>query len=485
MKKLKLMATGLAASFSLFAQNKPNIIYILADDLGYGDLKCLNENSQIPTPNFDKLSSEGMHFTDAHSNSSVSTPTRYGILTGRYCFRSSLKKNVLNGYSAPLIEKDRETVGSVLQKSGYETAIFGKWHLGLGWAKKEGAVNDNEKSKVQSNEKTTDFSAKLTDTPNDHGFDYSYIIPASLDMDPYVYIENRKVVNPTVNAIEGTNSIRGVMWRKGLASSDFEFPKTMENFTDKAISYISDYKSDKPLFVYLPLPAPHTPWVTNEKFLGKSGAGLYGDYVCQVDDEIGKILAAIDKKGWKENTLVIITSDNGADWNEKDKKAFPKHQVNYIYKGEKSDVWDGGHRVPFLVRWPKVIKAGSVSDHTVCLTDFTATAADITNQKLNKGVAEDSKSMLPIFKGKATRSNTRKEVVHHSIGGMFALRQGKWKFVDGEGSGGWTKLAVIDTSKVQLYDMKNDPTEKTNVYDKYPNIVKKLKKRLEEIKINK
>jgi arylsulfatase A-like enzyme len=476
----KILFSGLLLSGSLMAQNKPNIIYVLADDLGYGDLKSLNSNSQIPTPNLDRLCAEGMHFTEAHSNSSVSTPTRYGILTGRYAFRSSLKKGVLGGYSRPLIEKDRNTVASVLKQSGYQTAIFGKWHLGLGWVRKSGEKSLNTKNPDLTNANTTDFLAPLSDTPNDHGFDYSYIIPASLDMDPYVFIENRKVVNPNLKIVEGADGARGDFWRKGLCSEDFIIPNTLDKIADKAANYIANYKSDKPYFVYLPLTAPHTPWLPAEKFKGKSGAGMYGDFVCHVDDVVGRILDAVEKTGNSENTLIIFTSDNGSDWKPEDLKAFPKHQANYIFKGEKSDIWDGGHHVPFLVRWPKVIKKASVSKDLVCLTDFTATCAEITGQKINDGVAEDSFSMLSIFKGKSSTETTRKDLIHHGIFGMFSIRQGDWKFVDGKGSGGWS--AATDSLPGQLYNIKNDPSEKVNLYNKFPKKVEELKQRLEVIK---
>ena len=476
----KILISSFMLSGSLVAQEKPNIIYILCDDLGYGDLKCLNANSQIPTPNLDRLCAEGMHFTDAHSNASVSTPTRYGILTGRYAFRSSLKKGVLNGYSRPLIEKERTTVATVLKKSDYLTAIFGKWHLGLGWTKKSDVTTVNTKNPDLTDAATTDFNAPLTDTPNNHGFDYSYIIPASLDMHPYVFIENRNVVNPNLKTIEGANGARGDFWRKGLCSNDFVLSQTLDIITDKASEYISGYRSDKPYFVYLPLTAPHTPWLPAEKFKGKSGAGVYGDFVCHVDDVVGRILDAVEKTGNSEKTLIIFTSDNGSDWKPEDLKAFPKHQANYIFKGEKSDFWDGGHRVPFLVRWPKVVPKASVSKDLVCLTDFIATCAEIIGQKLGKNVGEDSFSMLPILKGKSSVKTTRKDLVHHSAFGMFSLRQGDWKFLDGKGSGGWS--AATDSLQGQLYNMRVDPSEKINLFNKYPKKVEKLKQRLKEIK---
>jgi arylsulfatase A len=322
----------------------------------------------------------------------------------------------------------------------------------------------------------------LTDTPNDHGFDYSYIIPASLDMNPYVYIENRKVENPKIKNMAGSSKPRGVFWRKGLASADFDITQTLDHFSDKAINYISTYKSDKPFFLYVTLPSPHTPWLPGAKFKGMSGAGTYGDYVCHVDDVVGRILAAIDKKGLRGKTIVIFTSDNGADWKAGDKEAFPKHNANYIFKGEKSDIWDGGHHIPFLVRWPQGSKKETINEDLICLTDFTATCAELTGQKLLRGVGEDSFSMLAAIKGVSTPKTSRSEMVHHSINGMFALRSKQWKFVDGNGSGGWTKEAKPDAFEGQLYDMVKDQEEKVNLYATQPEIVKALRKRLNEIK---
>jgi arylsulfatase A-like enzyme len=482
MKKISLLTFGLAASLTAAAQNKPNTVYILTDDLGYGDLKCLNPNSQIPTTNMDRLSKEGVIFTNVHSNSAVSSPTRYGILCGRYAFRSTLKKGVLGGYSEPLIEKSRATAPQILQKAGYQTAIIGKWHLGLEWG-----ISKTLKPQLDSNNKvvpgsTVDYSLPLTDTPNDHGFDYSYIIPASLDMNPYVYIENRKVENPKMKMMAGSSSPRGVFWRKGLASADFDITQTLDHFSDRAINYIEKYKSPKPFFLYVTLPSPHTPWLPGAKFQGKSGAGTYGDYVCHVDDVVGRILDAIDKKGLKENTIVIFTSDNGADWKAGDKEAFPLHNANYIFKGEKSDIWDGGHHIPFLVRWPKVAKKGTVNQDLICLTDFFSTCVELTGQTIEPGAGEDSFSMLSAIKGTSTPKTSRTEMIHHSINGMFALRSGKWKFVDGNGSGGWTKEANPDKFEGQLYDMVNDPQEKVNLYASMPDVVKKLRARLNEIK---
>jgi len=456
---------GLGA-FGASAPAKPNIVYILADDLGWGDLRCYNPKSGVPTPNADKLATQAMRFTDMHSPSAVCTPTRYGILTGRYCWRSKLKKGVLNGYSPNLIEEDRLTVPQMLRDKGYYTAGVGKWHLGLG------------------NDAKTDFDKPLRPSPVTHGFDYYYGIPASLDMDPYVYFENDKVVQRATSETPGSSVPRGVFWRKGGIAPDFSIPDVLPNLTDKAISIIKDRaaKSQQPFFLYLALTAPHTPWVPKEKFKGRSTAGIYGDFVAAVDETIGNVMKALDDTGLAKNTLFIITSDNGADWKVEDKEKFV-HRANGSWKGEKADIWDGGHRIPFIARWPGQINAGTVSDQLGCLTDLMATTAAITGTTLPKTAGEDSFNLLPVFQGKA-KAPVRESIVHHSIDGMFSIRKGEWKLELGLGSGGFTKPARIDATpggpQGQLYNIAQDPAEAKNLWLERQDIVKSLTALLEK-----
>ena len=338
-----------------FSENKnPNIVYILADDMGYGDLSSLNENSGIQTPNMDKIVKEGIYFSDAHSNSSVCTPSRYGILTGRYAWRSNLKNGVLWGYDAPLIEKDRETVASFLKNNGYKTACIGKWHLGLGWKAKDSLkpIVKYEWTKVfkKGDNSNVDYN-KPVSGPNSLGFDYSYIIPASLDMTPYLYLENERAVEAPLAYTSGKSEDldgRGVFWRAGEVAPGFNFYKVLDEFSDKAVSYIESRKEEAtPFFLYLPLTAPHTPWLPSSLFEGKSKAGKYGDFVTQVDHTVGKILKALEKSGKSENTLIIVTSDNGSNWTLQDKQQF-KHRANYIFRGQKADIYEGGHHIPYI-----------------------------------------------------------------------------------------------------------------------------------------
>lgn len=464
---------------------KPNIVYILADDLGYGDIAYLNKKSQIETPNLDKLGRDGLVFTDAHSGSAVCSPTRYGILTGRYAFRSRLKKGVLGGYSPMLIEPERFTIADLLKKAGYQTGVIGKWHLGLDWA----PVNPSKKvdAKVYDDWTTTenlDIKKGIVKGPNDLGFDYSYIIPSSLDIPPYIYLENGKPTDDNLINVAGNKAPRGVFWRDGNGSESFRIEKTLNVFEQKAKKFLVDasHTSGKPFFLYLPLSSPHTPWLPSDKFKGKSKAGLYGDFVMHTDAIVGNVLKTLDSLGLSENTLVIFTSDNGADWKPGDKQLYPGHQANYIFRGQKSDIWEGGHHIPFLARWPKVIKKGSSTGQTICLTDFLATAASITNQKLPEDAAQDSFNFYSVLKNTSEKKPVRQSIIHHSIEGMFAIRRGKWKFVDGKGSGGWSSKGDISDPDGQLYNLEIDPAESKNLYHENEVVAKELKELLEKQK---
>lgn len=443
----------------------PNIIFILADDLGSGDLGAYNPESKVKTPHMDRLAKEGMRFTDAHSPSSVCTPTRYATLTGRYAWRSRLKSGVLWGYSPMLIEEGRETIASMLKKKGYHTAGIGKWHLGLGDAEK------------------TDYSKPLTPGPVTVGFDYYYGIPASLDMDPYVYIENdRPVQMPTAQVARSKHRRQGGggYWRAGPVAPDFKHIEVLPRTTEKAKQWLKTRamtRDAKPFFLYLPMSAPHTPWLPTEEFRGKSGAGYYGDFVRMVDHNVGEILKVLDEHKLVENTMVVMTSDNGSHWPVGDIKKYG-HAANLHYRGQKADIHEGGHRVPLLVRWPATVKPGSVVDQTVCLTDFYATIADIVEHEMSNDEAEDSFTLMPLLKNPEYNTAVRPATVHHSLGGMFAIRQGDWKLIIGRGSGGFTAPRKVKPKegepKGQLYHLGKDPSEQNNVYAEHPEVVKVL-----------
>ncbi len=451
-----LTALLLALPSALFAAEpaKPNIVYILADDLGYGDVKCLGgERSKIPTPNIDRLAAQGMIFTEAHSSSAVCTPTRYGILTGRYNWRTHKQKGVLNGYGEPLISADRLTVPALLKQHGYATACIGKWHLGMDISK-------------------SDPSAPVGNGPTTRGFDYYFGISASLDMPPFAFIENNRFTEaPTVEK---------KFQRKGAAAPGFEAVDVLPTLTRKAVEHIgAQAKAGQPFFLYMPLNSPHTPIVPSKEWQGKSGLGAYGDFVMETDWALGEVVAALEKNGIAGNTLLILTSDNGcspaAGLEDLEKQGhFPSEQR----RGYKADIWDGGHRVPFIARWPDRVKAGSRSDEIICLTDLMATSAEIVGAKVPGNAGEDSVSILPVLLGTANKP-VREAVVHHSISGKFAIRQGQWKLNLCPDSGGWSKGAPVKTPG-QLYDMSKDVGERTNEYAQHPEIVSRLTKLLEK-----
>jgi arylsulfatase A-like enzyme len=443
--------------------NHPNIVYILCDDLGYGDVHALNpERGKIPTPNIDRFVTQGMAFTDAHSGSSVCTPTRYGIITGRYSWRTHLQAGVLSGMSEPLIAPDRLTVASLLKHDGYATAAMGKWHLGLAFGK----------------DKWTD---PITDGPVQHGFDSFFGISASLDMPPFAYIDNNHFTQPPTQ----TKTFK----RTGPAAKDFEAVNVVPDLVKKASEYIgshaSDAKTGKPFFLYLALTSPHTPLVPTADWKGKSPLGTYGDFVMETDWAMGEVVKAVDSAGIADNTLIVFTSDNGCAPYIGVKELEAKgHYPSAQFRGYKSDIWDGGHRIPFIARWPARVKADSKSSQIICLTDLMATCADLMGEKLPDTAGEDSVSILPALLGQ-DKAPLREAVIHHSIQGLFAIRQGNWKLELCGGSGGWESPKEPEAAKkglpaIQLYNMTDDIGEMRNVESANPMVVARLTKLLEK-----
>lgn len=469
---MKNVFLATAAMLSLLSctekQKQPNIVFILADDMGYGDVSYFDNNSKLKTENLDRMAQEGVVFTDAHSSSSVSTPTRYGILTGRYNWRSTLKNNVLYGYDKALIPADRETMASMLRKNGYTTAGIGKWHLGWDW--------DN----IDAGKDKVDFSKPVQNGPTTRGFDYFYGFCGSLDMAPYVYIEND--MPTSLPDRETVNEGKYSWWRKGPTGADFVHEEVLPNLVDRACNYIKEKaKADQPYFLYLPLPAPHTPILPTEEFWGKSGIGEYGDFVLMVDAMVGKVLQAVKESGEDGNTIVVFTTDNGCSPAAGIKEMEAQgHRPNSIYRGHKADLFDGGHRIPCILRWPEGTKPHEVRQ-TVCLTDFYATFAAINGYKLMDSEGEDSYNLLPAIVSETEIDPIREATVHHSIDGQFTIRQGDWKLLLSASSGGWSAPTPTDTlaldslPPIQLYNMKDDPSETTNVEAEHPEIVSRLR----------
>lgn len=461
-------------------EKQPNIIYVLADDLGYGDVTAFNSDSKIATPNLDQMANEGMKFTDAHTSSAVCTPTRYGILTGRYNWRSRLKSGVLTGKSKALIPSTRTTIASLLKKKNYQTAFIGKWHLGWDWAKKTEQENPGEGWGAKDFD-NLDFSKPITNGPKELGFEYSYGHSGSLDMAPYVYVENGM---PTMIPTKTTVNKGQDFWRKGLTSDDFVHEDVTPNFFRRAISYVEEKaKQEKPFFLYLALPSPHTPILPTKEFQGKSGLeNPYGDFVMEVDAYMGQLLAQLKKFGIEENTLIVFTSDNGCSPQANFEQLISKrHNPSGIYRGHKADIFEAGHRVPFIVKWPAVIEAGTTNNQTICTTDFMATVAAITNYDLKENEGEDSFNMLPLLAQEFKGSSFREATIHHSINGSFAIRKGDFKLIMCAGSGGWSfpkpnsKEAKEELPKIQLYDLSTDPGEQNNLQAENSEKVKELK----------
>ncbi len=471
---------------------KPNIIYILADDLGQGDLRCYNSNSGIPTPHIDELAQQGMRFTDMHSGSSVCTPTRYGILTGRYSWRTRLQSGVLDGLDPPLIKPENLTLPEILQENGYYTGCIGKWHLGLDFVKVDSTKPLYQGSFWQGvGELNVDYSQGITNGPTDHGFDYSYIIPSSLDIQPYCYIQDHEILGLPMDTTVGNNlgaTKGGAFWRPGDVASGFNFDLVLNHLAAQSIIFLRQRqrsRSDQPFFLYFPLTAPHTPWLPAEPYLNTTSAGEYGDFVAHVDAVVGRLMEELRALKMDESTIVIFTSDNGAHWSPAEIEHFG-HRANGNFRGQKADIWEGGHSIPFIARWPGQIEPGSKSQVTACLTDFMATVAELQERSLPAAAAEDSYSLLPLLLGQTDKPFQRPPVIHHSLAGKFAIRKGNWKLIPSRGSGGFSEpedyQPLGDEPAGQLYDLQADIGEQNNLYMDFPDVVSDLQSELDRIR---
>jgi arylsulfatase A len=475
-------ALAFALSFAAArAADPPNIVVIYTDDQGYGDMSALNPESKFQTPSLDRLAREGLLFTDGHAADTVCTPSRYALLTGRYSWRTSLKSGVLHADGDCLIAKDRMTVASLLKARGYHTAMFGKWHLNM---------------QVPGTAGKRDWSQPITGGPTERGFDHYYGIPASMNYGILTFIDNNRVTEPPT------------LWtrkKKDAASHAFRFtppydpqPKSpadvevapsfrddicLKVFTDKTVDYIArqaaEAKAGRPFFIYLALNSPHLPLCASGEFVGKSKAGAYGDFMLETDFRVGQILDALDQHGLATNTLVFQTSDNGAETSYQARIPEFGHRSNGELKGGKRDIYEGGHRVPFVMRWPAVIKAGRTCAEPVCQADLLATCADILGVKLPDHAGEDSFSLLPAMRGEDYPRPLRGAVMHHSGSGNFAIRDGRWKLNLFRGSGGSLAPKLVRPKPgepaFELYDMQSDWRETTNVHDQHRDLVEQLK----------
>ncbi|MBM4017812.1 MAG: twin-arginine translocation signal domain-containing protein [Planctomycetes bacterium] len=498
---LKQVALGAAAGAALSrassaaeapgrppAAARPNIVYILADDMGYGDLACQNPKSKIPTPNLDRLAAQGVRFTDAHAPTAVCTPTRYAILTGRYCWRSRLQRGVLGPWGETLIEPGRLTVPAMLRQHGYATACIGKWHLGWKWATKDGKRPQSGPDRLSN----VDFTKPIADGPTTRGFD-SYFGTDVPNYPPYCFIENDRTLG--IPSRLKPNTMFGV---PGPMIEGWDLVQILPTLTKKAVAYVETAAKtpDKPFFLYFPLTSPHVPIVPAPEFKGKSRAGDYGDWVHQTDWTVGQVLDAIDRCGLAESTLVIFTSDNGPEVaREVGVGAYERiqkfsHASMGDLRGVKRDAWEGGHRVPFLAGWRGKIKPGAASDETICHVDLMATLAALLGARLPDDAAEDSYNVLPALVGEKTEKPIREAVVHHSCNGKFAIRQGRWVLIDAPTGDDnkepdWLRKErgyEPHNQPGELYDLAQDPAERRNLYAQHPDIVQRLKALLEKYK---
>ncbi len=465
---------------------KPNVILMLVDDLGIGDVSCFNEKSKISTPDIDALAYRGMRFTDSHTTSALCTPSRYSVLTGRYNWRSSLKSMVLGGGADPLIEQDRLTLGHLFKQKGYKTACVGKWHLGLEWARRPELTGDEFNGEAADNLNCDaidiDFSQPYGWGPNQYGFDDFYGLAASLDQPPYVYLENDHVLAQP-NALSGVSRLDRVgatepqLWQLGPIAEGFDHTRVLPDMTAKVLDLIGEYDQD-PFFIYFPTPAVHGPLLPTPEFEGKSGIGIYGDIVLMVDDMVRQITDKLCEHGLLNDTVFIFTSDNGCSGIVD----FPAlmdlgHNPSSIYRGRKSEIYDGGHRVPTIVSYPRKIKAGDVCRQTVSHADFFRTLAELLDIGLPDDAAEDSVSNLQLWLG--SHRPVRDSLIYSSADGSFAIQQGDWKLALCRGAAGMGKDQAAENNPsehpYQLFNVSSDTGEIRNLADRFPDKVAVLK----------
>lgn len=461
---LSVISGSLGHATALPERAHPHVVVIVVDDMGYGDPGCYNPDSKIPTPHIDSLAAEGMRFTDAHAPGPLCHPSRYGLMTGRYPFRTDVSK----WPTQPLIDEGQVTIASLLREAGYATAMVGKWHLGFA---------------------ESGYDKPLPGGPVDRGFDQFFGIRASTDIPPYFYIRGDRAVRPptqqiAANRSDGWSPIQGGFWRAGGIATDLELVEVLPRFTDEAIEVIQRHQTAKPLMLYLAYPAPHTPWLPAPGFRGKSGAGMYGDFLMMVDHEIGRVCAALDAAGMARNTLLVFTSDNGPVWYPRDVKRLGHDSVGGL-RGMKGDAWEGGHRMPLVVRWPGRVAAGTRSDQTVCFTDLMATFADVVGKKLPASAGPDSFSLLPVLEGRqpADKPVRGPIVMQSGSGGAMVIRAGDWKLIDRPGSGGFSQSQKAQPGDPpgQLYNLRDDPAELNNLYQKQPERVAELSRLMKQV----
>jgi arylsulfatase A len=497
MRRILLSLSCLALSGMSLIAKQPNVLILYADDLGFGDLGCYNSESKIPTPHLDQLAKEGMRFTDGHSSSGICTPSRYALLTGRHHWRDF--HGIVNAFGGSVFKPERLTLPEMLKEKGYATAVIGKWHLGWDWdaVKKPGAkpttVTEGKRKKAQFGPEAFDWSKPIPDGPLAHGFDY-YFGDTVINFPPYCWIENDKVVTPP-DAIMDTSKLKPIKegnweFRPGPITG-WDPYENIPTTTKKGVEYIkSQAKSEKPFFLYFAYPAPHAPIIPNDEFDGKSQAGPYGDFVHETDHSIGQLLKALQDSGQAENTIVIFTADNGPEHYAYARDEKFDHWSAYPLRGLKRDIYEGGHHVPFMIKYPGVTKAGSVNETLVSQIDIMATIASVVGYELpDKNAAEDSHDLLPILKGGARAVRTSH--VHNTSKDRYAIRDGDWVLVDTK-SGyvsrrdkNWEmkhKYPEQESGKPKLFNLKEDIGQRNDIAAKHPEKVKEMQALLKKIR---
>ena len=471
----------------------PNIVIIYADDMGYGDLNCQNPDSKIPTPNLDQLASEGMRFTDAHSSSGICSPSRFALLTGTYHWRR--QHGIVGAFGKPFFKDTDVTLPQVLKSKGYTTACIGKWHLGWDWEFKNepsGEVEQWGKMRKVYLPGDIDWSKPVSGGPLERGFDY-YFGDGTINFPPYAWVENDRLIEAPTEALNihniGFDTKEGEWeFRPGPMVKGWNPYEVLPALTEKTVAWINEQEGEQAFFLYFALPSPHAPIIPNDAFDGKSQAGAYGDFMVQTDWVVGQVLRAIKEKGFEDNTILIFSSDNGPEqyaWERAEKYG---HFSMGDFRGLKRDVWEGGHHVPFIFKWPGHVKAGSVSGEVISQVDMMATISAITGSELPANAAPDSYSLLPVLKGEAYHSPLREATVQNTSENKWGIRQGPWFYINspsGEHSrmpDSFKKLkgyADFDTPGV-LFNLESDPEQRINLYDKYPERIKEMERLLKE-----
>lgn len=467
---------GLA--FSAQAMEKPNVLILYADDLGYGDLGCYNKNSKIPTPHLDQLAADGMRFNDGHSSSGICTPSRYALLTGRHHWRKF--HGIVGAFGQPAFDEGRLTMASMLKDKGYATACIGKWHLGWDWKAAGG------KDKI-------DWTQPIPGGPLARGFDY-YFGDTVINFPPYCWIENDKVTDIPTEKMDTKKwkKIKEGNWecRPGPMAPNWDPYENIPTTTKKGVEYIKQQaKTEEPFFLYFAYPSPHAPIIPNDEFDGKSQAGPYGDFVYETDDSIGQLLKALEESGQADNTLVIFSADNGPEHYAYPREEKYDHWSSFPLRGLKRDIYEGGHRVPFIIKWPGKVPAGVSSDALISQIDMMSTVANIVGYALPKDQAEDSHNQLDLITGKSS-TGTRQTHIHNTYDKKYAIRDGDWLLVDTDSgyakrfSKDWEKKNGYDVDEKKgpkLYNMKKDLSQKNNLIAQHPEKAESLRALMKQV----